>query len=203
MANRPIFTDDSKQSQWGPKNRRITRKYLDRFGAPTEMRLERIEGAWATQGVEAASVQVPGARPMTVREFVAGRIRETRRYGSWVEINRDVAGAHPELLNWCRQRCNSELPAGGFRFAPRDWENFADDELTLPFVPEIDASDPTVRQLAEIERSKRELEQDLRLVRDRHRALVREASSAGYSRRSLAELLGISFGRIQQLVDGN
>lgn len=137
---------------------------------------------------------------MTVKEMVGGQIRMTQRYGQWVEIDREVAHSDSALLHWCRRYCNSELPSGTFRFSPKDWSEQCGTFLSTPFFPELDHPSPLIRELAEAELFRRIAEHQLRLNRDRRDELVRASSEEGHSRRELADLLGISFGRVQQLV---
>jgi hypothetical protein len=141
---------------------------------------------------------LPGARPITVEEAVAGRLKHVERYGQWIEVSREVAHSHPELLEWCRGKCNTELPKGGFRFAPRDWEAGKTETLSLPFVPELDDPDPVIRGLALVERLRRLSERDADYFRRRRDELIREAADR-HSRRELGVLLGITFGRVQQI----
>jgi hypothetical protein len=203
MQPAPAISDDSAQRQWASEPRTITRSINDQDGEPTELDLVLIDGIWceASSPERDPPIPIPGARSMTVAELVADRFRTERRSGVWIELRRDVAHAHPELLEWCRRRCNTELPAGGFRFAPRTWEDHSRDELTVPFVPELDDPDAVIRRLAMVERFRRRAEQDQRIFRQDRRQLVQDASETGHSRRELARLLGISFGRVQQLVE--
>ena len=160
---------------------------------------------WGDRWYERASdggplIEIPGARLMTVREKVRERFRKTRRYGEWIEIDRETAHLHRDLLKWCRRRCNIELPSGTFRFSPKDWERYRDDPLLIPFVPELDHPSQALRSLARLERERRQVEQTLTAIRRRRDELLREASSGGHSRREIASVLGISFGRVQQIV---
>ena len=139
---------------------------------------------------------------MKVKEFARGRIRTMQRYGWWVELDKYTAHSDPDLLHWCRRHCNSELPSGTFRFSPKDWDHQAEDFISVPFFPELDHPNPLIRELAEAELFRRIAQYQLRLNREERDDLVRVASSEGHSRRELADLLGISFGRVQQLVNG-
>lgn len=80
------------------------------------------------------------------------KVQETQRYGSWIEIRKETAHAHLDLLAWCRRHCNSELPAGGFRFAPKVWKERSDEPLSVPFLPKFDHPSPAIRELAAAER---------------------------------------------------
>jgi hypothetical protein len=195
----PVFLE-APRSSWSEAPRRLTRPARDGVGEGVE--LIELRGVWqilpSDPGLD--PMPIPGGRQMTVREAVGGRIRESHRYGHWIEIMRETAHAHPELLEWCQRRSNSELKKGGFRFAPRAWRLHAEDALSLPFVPEIDEEDETLRRLAGVERRRRETAARLEELRETRAELVVEASRKGHSRRRLAEFLGVSFGRIQQLV---
>lgn len=43
------------------------------------------------------------------------------------------------------QQANSQLPAGGFRFAPGVWRERSREPLAIPLVPEFDHPDPVLR----------------------------------------------------------
>ncbi|HET8955662.1 MAG TPA: hypothetical protein VFN18_08390 [Solirubrobacterales bacterium] len=159
-------------------------------------------GNWFEKVPDAAIIAAPGVRSTTVKELVGGRIRKTSRYGVWVEIDRDVAHSDEDLLRWCRRHCNSELPSGTIRLSPKTWEEHSGDPLPMPFVPEFDHPSRTVRELAEAERHRRHAELRLRTARLKRDRLLREVSQEGHSRRELADVLGISFARVQQLVKG-
>jgi DNA-directed RNA polymerase specialized sigma24 family protein len=183
--------------------RRLTRRPI---GAEFGEAIELIE--WGDRWYEEAYdggplIEIPGVRPMTVRETVGDRLRKTQRYGEWIELDRRTSRLDPALLKWCRRHCNDELRSGTFRFSPKDWEKYGSDELPIPFVPELDHPDRTMRELARLERERRHLEQRLTTVRRRRDELVRAASVAGRSRREVARLAGISFGRVQQLLQSD
>lgn len=182
--------------------RRISRPYRDPSGTRENLQLVEVDGVWhcLPPAPTVASIPVPGVRQITVGEAVAGRIRRTERYGSWIEISREVAHARSELLDWCRRYSNSELKSGGFRFHPSDWEAHSKELLSLPFVPEIDDPDEQIRALAGVERERREVEAELSALREARVELLKGASAVGHSRRSLADLLDVSFGRVQQLI---
>lgn len=169
-------------------------------GDSDELSLVEIEGQWCLATDEGERpLPLPGARAITVEEAVAGRLKHVERYGKWIEVGREVAHSHPELLEWCRRKCNTELPKGGFRFAPRDWEKCKSETLSLPFVPELDDPDPVIRELALVERLRRLTEREAEYFRRRRDELIRKASDH-HSRRELGLLLDISFGRVQQVV---
>ncbi len=191
---------------------------LLRKGEPTELRrvvdhpegqesilLRRIEGAWyedldGDTWTRGRVIPFPGARDFTVAEFAAGHIRRTKRYGEWVEVSNEAARAAEQFLSWCRRWCNSELPAGGFRFPPLVWAEREQDRLDLPFLPEFDDPDQVLRGLASAERMRRRFEADLEDATTWRREALAEAARAGHSRRALAGLVGLSFARVQQLV---
>jgi hypothetical protein len=157
-------------------------------------------GHWYEQlGDSPLMVPVPGARAMTVRELVGDRLRRTKRYGEWIEIDRETASLIAELRHWCRRHCNSELPSGTLRFAPKDWDKRCNDPMPLPYVPEFDHPSEVVRGLIATERRRRGAEHALKFVQDGRDRLVREATRSGHSRRELAKVLGISFARVQQI----
>lgn len=165
------------------------------------MSLVEWGGSWYEEAFGGGHlIEIPGVRPMKVWEMVGGRFRTTRRYGEWIEVDRRTAGLHHDLLRWCRRRCNSELPSGTFRFSPKDWERYREEPLATPFVPELDHPSATIRELARLERERRQVEQEAATARRRRDELVREASAEGHSRREVAHILGVSFGRVQQLV---
>ena len=178
---------------------------LQRVVRLPDKQLERIDvvrshGVWHQRmGARQWLIPLPGARDFTVAEFVGERYRRTHRYGEWLEISRDVAQSAPPFLQWCQRNANSELPSGGFRFHPGSWSTRCQDPLPLPFLPEFDHQDPTIRTLAGTERERRILQHRLKALAGERQQAIRAAVDAGYSRRTIAKLLGISFARVQQL----
>ncbi|HET7417160.1 MAG TPA: hypothetical protein VFJ61_06020 [Solirubrobacterales bacterium] len=176
--------------------------YLPRDELHGQPVVER-DGDWYVLLGEGDPVPIPGARLMKVQEMVGHRTRTTERYGLWIEIDRETAHSDPDLLRWCRRHCNSELPSGTFRFSPRIWDRRSQDFLPVPYFPELDHPDSLIRELAGIELFRRIAEQQLRWNRQQRDELIRITSEEGHSRRNLARLLGISPGRVQQLVDSD
>jgi hypothetical protein len=172
----------------------------------TDSRIRSIfrstDGGWRTPSPSdpwGAGIPLPGARDMTVRERIGRRARRARRYGDWIEIDKDAASIHSEVLTWCRKHCNSETPSGTFRIAPKVWGEHGDDTINYPYVPELDDPSEAIRELANAEWLGRCAEADLQTARRKRHELIQLAGKEGNSRRRLARLLGLSFGRIQQL----
>jgi hypothetical protein len=160
----------------------------------------RFEGSWNQVLDDGWFVPLPGARDFTVSEYVGNRTRTTQRYGEWIELSAEVASSVEPLRKWCFRVSNSQLPAGGFRFSPAVWRERSKDVLAIPYVAELDHPDSTIRGLAAVERRRRILVTSLEETDRRRRELIRSATNAGYSRRALGSLLGLSFGRVQQLL---
>ena len=177
-----------------PGIRRLTDVELHR------LRVVEVGGKWYVLLEEGSLIPIPGARFMKVSEFAKDRVRTTRRYGPWVELDGVTAREDPGLLRWCRQHCKGELPSGAFRFSPKEWNQHSEDFLSIPYLPERDHPDPSIRKLAEAELFRRIAERQMRLSRNRRDKLVRTATEEGHSRRTLARLLDVSPARIQQLV---
>jgi hypothetical protein len=190
-----------KTVDWGPvisRNRRTTVFFQgDQWLAASPRGFGEVAGITDPIG---GGVALPGARDITIKELIGKHARRTKRYGEWVEIKREVADLNPDVLNWCRRFCNDESPAGTFRFTPANWDARCSDKLHLPFVPELDHESPTVRRLAAAERLRRRAAADLEAAQAKRDELIRQASAEGHSRRDLSRLLGVSFGRIQQVV---
>ena len=168
-----------------------------------EIQVEKRNGEWGELvdiDAGAAWLPSPGARPITIAEYVGPAAQRIRRYGEWVEIPPDVARSQAALLRWCRHHANSELPSGAIRLAPKDWERHSGDELDLPFLPEFDHPEEAIRHLAAVEAKHRDVELRLRRVADLRRKAIAAATSTGHSRRSLGRLIGLSYARIQQLL---
>src|ERR1700754_4932845 len=144
-------------------------------------------------------VPVPGARDMTVRERIGRKVRRANRSGTWIEIDKDTAAIHPDVLTWCRRHCNSETPSGVFLVAPKVWAKHANATIDYPYVPEIDHPSETIRELAFIEWRGRCGEADVRKAKARRHELIQAAGDEAHSRRQIAELLGLSLARVQQL----
>jgi hypothetical protein len=144
-------------------------------------------------------VAVPGARDMTVRERIGLRVRRISRQGVWIEVDKDTASIHSDVLTWCRRYCNSETPDGTFRIAPKVWAKRANDTIDYPYVPELDDPSETIRELAHAEWLRRCAEADLLKVTAKRHDLIRAAGADGHSRRRIADLVGLSFARVQQL----
>jgi hypothetical protein len=172
----------------------------------TESRIRSIfrsaDGQWRSPSPSdpwGPGIPLPGARDMTIKERVGRRARQARRYGDWIEIDKDAASIHSDVLIWCRKHCNSEMPSGTFRIAPKVWGKHGDDPINYPYVPELDDPSETIRDLASAEWLRRCAAADLQRARGRRHDLIQLAGKEGHSRRRLARLLGLSFGRIQQL----
>lgn len=162
--------------------------------------LVRRDRVWHEVLPGGQTIPVPGARDISVAEFIRGHERRVHRYGEWVELRQDVAQAHQEIVTWCRRRCNSELPSRGFRFSPKDWFRYSAERLALPFIPEFDEPDPLLREIAGAERERRYAQQWLHDARTHRDEAIRAAAKAGYSRRALGKLVGLTFGRVQQII---
>ena len=80
------------------------------------------------------------------------------------------------------------------------WAARGAEELDLPFLPEFDHPDKTIRDLAGIEAWRRDVALTLEVVVDQRRDAVAAAAAAGHSRRSLGRLLDLSYARVQQLI---
>ena len=125
-----------------PDARRFERRKL--LGEP--LALIEFQGSWFEDVPESnAVVPIPGVRHTKVKELVAGRFRKTKRSGDWIEVDKQVAGAHDALIHWCRRHCNSETPSGAFLFPPKAWEERLEDPLPIPFVPEFDHPSAAIR----------------------------------------------------------
>jgi hypothetical protein len=188
---------------WTPQGRldEVWLRTIESDDVTETLEIVRYEGSWCYRlAPDDGLIKLPGSRDFTVAEFVGGQIRRTHRYGEWIELGPEVAGAAEPLLTWCRRHCNSQLPAGGFRFAPATWKARSSDALPVPFIPEFDHPDQTLRALAATERRRRTLASALTGADEVRRQQIRAAAEAGHSRRALATLLGLSFARVQQLV---
>jgi hypothetical protein len=158
---------------------------------------------WCIYSETVGRVPVPGARDLTVGEYVGDRIHHAQRYGRWVEIPRDVAHENGELRSWCRRHCNSELPSGDFRFPAARWKDLSRAPIALPFIPQHDDPEPMIRQLATYELNRRAAEITSNHWNKQRQKAVQDAVAAGHSLRKVARLLGVSFGRVRQIRDGS
>jgi hypothetical protein len=189
-----------------PYDDRYLTRTVERGGAEKEItvvRRYRRSGAWGEllDPVDPATwIPIPGARDVTVGEYVGSGARRIQRYGEWIEIRADLASSDPALHRWCRQHANSELPSGALRLAPAVWKERRGDELELPFIPEFDHPDESIRTLAGIEAWRREVAFHLGIVVELRRGAVAEAARAGHSRRDIGRLVDLSFARVQQIV---
>ncbi len=177
---------------------------VERDSRSIEIKLQQRDGEWGELveiDTRRAWLASPGARRITIAEYVGPAAKRIRHLGEWVEIPADVARSDAALVRWCHRHANSELASGAFRLAPKDWEGRSAEELDLPFLPEFDHADEAVRHLAAVEAMHRDLELRLRGVADLRRTAIAAATSIGHSRRSLGRLIGLSYGRIQQLLN--
>lgn len=143
---------------------------------------------------------LPGARDMTAAEFIGSSARYVSKMGEWVEVPGEIAASDAEILQWCWKHADSGSPAAGFRFSRRTYEQAGKEAFPIAFVPELHDPRPAVRLLAQTERLLRISKARLaRFERQRARHL-QVAAHSGLSRRKLAELVGLSFGRVQQLI---
>jgi hypothetical protein len=176
---------------------------VERDSKTIEIKVQQRWGEWG-ELVDIDAVRVwlgsPGARRITIAEYVGPSTQRIRRYGEWIEIPADVARSDAALLRWCRRHANSELRSGAFRLAPNAWESHGGVALDLPFLPEFDHPEEAIRHLAAVEAKHRDLELRLRHVAELRRKAIAVATSKGHSRRSLGRLIGLSYARIQQLL---
>lgn len=143
---------------------------------------------------------MPGQRLFTVAEYLGPRRRNESRYGSWVLVLKEYTEADPPFREWCRRHCHHETKSG-FRIKPDTWEARRNDALGVPFLPEFDDPRAEVRELAASERSCRALAAWHAAETQARNAALAAASARGLTRRQAAELLNLSVGRVQQLLE--
>lgn len=186
-----------------PYSKGQVQRTVERSGERVELTFLARDGGWEElldRSDPGSWIASPGARNITIEEYVGTAARHVRHYGNWIEIRKDVASSDPQLLLWCRRHANSELRSGALRLKPDVWERRRREEIDLPFIPEFDHPDREIRALAGTEAGRRRLAFLTEQVAERHRVEVLAASQAGHSRRSLGRLLGLSFGRVQQII---
>jgi hypothetical protein len=156
------------------------------------------DGAWRYAGTAAL---VPGAEDLTLGDVV--KVRLIARPGeepeaalvSLTEITKD------RRLAWVLHK-GTRLSGGDdelFSVAWPTWQEHVGEPVDV-LAPERDA-DGIDRAIAIRERTVRLLRHELERATEARQVIVGVASGLGVTRRHVAELIGISTGRIQQLVD--
>lgn len=158
-----------------------------------------VEGHWHHA---VSLVPLPGARDMTVAEFIGTSARRISKMGQWVDVPRGIAHAHPAVLRWCRKYAASELGSGAFRFQPEAYAALSNEALSVAYIPEQHDPNREIRALAKTERLLRTARAEVSHLQSQRVLDLRVASVAGHSRRQLGDLVGLSFARIQQIVSG-
>ncbi len=99
-------------------------RVVQRAGRKQEITLAKRDGRWgelAHPDDLESWLPSPGARDLTIREYVGSAARRVRSYGEWGEVPADVAHSEQRVLDWCRRHANSELPSGTFRLGRLGW----------------------------------------------------------------------------------
>lgn len=158
---------------------------------------------WRGQWDGGPWIVIPGARPLLAHEAALRGLRSHARYG----MNYKIIAPHrraalPAFDEWCRRVGDSALGVGGECWISGSvWAERHADPLAMLFIPELDESRQELRAVSRAERLCREaqarLEDAQRLRLD---AVVTATRRRQHSRRVLAEAAGLSFARIQQLL---
>jgi DNA-directed RNA polymerase specialized sigma24 family protein len=143
---------------------------------------------------------MPGQRPFTVAEYLGARRRNESRYGTWVLVLREHTEADTAFGEWCRRNCDHET-TNGFRIRPDVWGEKCNETIPIAFLPEFDDPRPAVRELAASERHRRMYAAWLDSETDARDSALAAASERGLTRRQAADLLQLSVGRVQQLLE--
>jgi hypothetical protein len=157
---------------------------------------------WHGQWDQGPWISIPGARHLKVFEAVRTGFRSHSTYGR----NYKIVAAHrlaalPALRDWCRSAGDQSLGGGDSWIEESVWDERQHEDLNMLFIPELDESRDELRAVATAERRCREAQAFLTDAQKfRLDALIYATHRRQYSRRTLAEATGLSFGRIQQLL---
>jgi hypothetical protein len=143
---------------------------------------------------------VHGGRNARAAELIGSDARHFSKMGEWVEVPRDVAEANSAVRRWCLAHSNSESPTGGFVFEKKAYALAGREFLPLPFLPEHHDPRREVRRLARTERLLRSARVEVEHLEAQRAWELCGAAEAGLSRRELAQIVGLSPARVQQLV---
>jgi len=155
-------------------------------------------GSWLPGG---PLIKIPGARDLQVHECAAGGTRPRQKLGvRYVLISRELAERLPELRVWCLDRAELSIrDPEAFWLPESTWIADRHDRLSIPFIPEYDEPGGDLRSVAATERRCREVKA-LLVEAQEDRARAFSAASGCRSRRRMAEVAGLSFARVQQLI---
>jgi hypothetical protein len=155
-------------------------------------------GSWLPGG---PLIKIPGARDLQVHECAVGGIRPRQKLGvRYVLISRELAERLPTLRIWCRDRAESSIrDPEAFWLPESTWMVDRHDRLPIPFIPEYDETGDDLRRVAATERRCREVKALLADAQE-DRVDAFSAAAGRRSRRRIAEVAGLSFARVQQLI---
>jgi hypothetical protein len=115
-------------------------------------------------------------------------------------ISRDLTERLPPLRVWCLNRAELSIrDPEVFWLSESTWIADRHDRLPIPFIPEYDEPGDDLRRVAATERRCREAKALLADARE-DRAHAFFAAAGRRSRRRIAEVAGLSFARVQQLI---
>jgi hypothetical protein len=164
--------------------------------------VQKREGAWrGSWPVEGPWIEIPGARDLTVRECAVGWTRARRQLGArYTLIDREWAGRLEPMRAWCSEHAESSIADPDAFWVPlATWAAGMSDHLPMPFLPEYDERGEDLKRVAYAARRYREAAAALEQASDmRARAIVQAGGRR--SRRRVADVAGLSFARVQQLM---
>lgn len=155
-------------------------------------------GSWLPDG---PWIKIPGARDLQVHECAAGVTRPRQKLGvRYVLISRELAERLPMLRVWCLDRAELSIrDPEAFWLPESTWIADRHDRLPIPFIPEYDEPGGDLRSVAATERRYREAKASLADAQE-DRVEAFSAAASRRSRRRIAEVAGLSFARVQQLI---
>jgi hypothetical protein len=159
--------------------------------------IRRANGSWLDR---ASRMPLPGARDITAAEFLGPNADFHSEEGEWVDVPGDVAASRHQILQWCREHASSGSSATRFRFERKVFEEAGRQTIPIAYVPELDDPHGYVQRLARTERELRAAKKTLDGLERKRAQRLRVAAENGLSRRVLADLVGLSFARVQQLI---
>jgi hypothetical protein len=172
---------------------------LESTAAADELAAERHDdGRWYYAGT---SIAVPGAVDLSIAEVVGVREVWLGDEPQAILVSEDELAKHPELA-WVPPAARRELRSGAsveFEVAWAVWQEHAASVVGVR-APERDGSG-LARALARSEKDLRFARHEVDLAADRRARLVSIASALGMKRREVGELVGLTAGRVQQLID--
>jgi hypothetical protein len=168
------------------------------------LELSNAGGTWHGRWPNGPSIKIPGARDLKVRECLWGWTQTKQKLGvHYILVTRELTNRLLPLEAWCRENAEMSIVGGYFWIESTVWAAQRDDNLAMPFIPELDEPGEDLQEVARSERECREAHIRLETAQTARAHALIAAAARHRSRRRLAQAAGLSFARIQQIIRSN